>query len=183
MWRKNRRINKGSSCVGVDNNRNWGFKFNTGGSSNNPCDEAYHGPTAFSEPENTALADYLQAHPNVEGYVDFHAYSQLWMTPWGYTSALPKDDKVQKDCGKASVAALKAVNGVTFQVGNVANIIYVASGGSNDWTYGAMNIVHSYAVELRDTGAYGFLLPVSQIVPSGEETFAAVKVLGQCVLG
>jgi len=183
MWRKNRRINKGSSCVGVDNNRNWGFKFNTGGSSNNPCDETYHGPTAFSEPENTALANYLQAHPNVEGYVDFHAYSQLWMTPWGYTSALPKDDKVQKDCGKASVAALKAVNGVTFQVGNVANIIYVASGGSNDWTYGAMNIVHSYAVELRDTGAYGFLLPVSQIVPSGEETFAAVKVLGQCVLG
>jgi len=183
LWRKNRRVNKGSSCVGVDTNRNWGFKFNTGGSSDNPCDEDYHGPSAFTEPENTALATYIQSHTNIAGYIDFHSYSQLWMTPWGYTSALPKDDKIQKQCGNACAKALQNVNGIRYDVGNVANIIYVASGGSNDWTYGAQNIVHSYAVELRDTGAYGFVLPANQIVPSGDETFAAVKVLGDCVLG
>lgn len=29
-------------------------------------------------------------------------------------------------------------------------------------------------MELRDTGDYGYLLPQKQIIPCGEETFAAV---------
>jgi len=32
-------------------------------------------------------------------------------------------------------------------------------------------------VELRDQGEYGFLLPPEQIIPSGLETFEAVKAL------
>jgi murein tripeptide amidase MpaA len=183
LWRKNRRVNKNSSCLGVDTNRNWGFKWNTGGSSSDPCNEAYHGPSAFSEPENTAVANYVTKNSNIQAYIDFHSYSQLWMTPWGYTSTLPKDDKLQKQCGQQCANALKAVNGIVFQVGNVANIIYVASGGSLDWTYGVQNVVLSFAVELRDTGRYGFVLPVNQIVPSGSETFASVVALANCVLG
>ena len=38
---------------GVDANRNWGYQFNTGGSSNDKCSDTYHGPEAFSEVENT----------------------------------------------------------------------------------------------------------------------------------
>jgi hypothetical protein len=76
------------------------------------------GPKGFSEPEETALAYYIKSRGNVLGYIDFHSYSQLWMTvrspalvllvsvpevcharacacaiwqPWGYTTALPKD--------------------------------------------------------------------------------------------
>ena len=36
LWRKNRNPNIGSSCVGTDLNRNFGFKWLTGGSSTNP---------------------------------------------------------------------------------------------------------------------------------------------------
>jgi hypothetical protein len=39
-----------------------------------------------------------------------------------------------------------------------------------DWAYGVANILQAYTVELRDTGTYGFVLPVSQIKPSGIET-------------
>jgi hypothetical protein len=38
--------------VGTDANRNWGYHFNDGGSSENECSETYHGPEAFSEVEN-----------------------------------------------------------------------------------------------------------------------------------
>ncbi|KAK3536110.1 hypothetical protein QTP70_029266, partial [Hemibagrus guttatus] len=51
MWRKTRRINSGSSCVGVDPNRNWGTGFGGAGSSSNPCSETYRGMSAYSESE------------------------------------------------------------------------------------------------------------------------------------
>jgi hypothetical protein len=43
-------------------------------------------------------------------------------------------------------------------------------------------IKYSYAVELRDTGEYGFLLPADQIIPSGKETLEAMKALSTYVL-
>ena len=48
------------------------------------------------------------------------------------------------------------------------------AGGSIDWTYGQLGVKYSYAVELRDRGYYGFLLPTSQIKPTGEETSDAL---------
>jgi hypothetical protein len=41
---------------------------------------ALPGPKPFSEPEVTALADYISAQGNVKGYADIHSYSQLWMS-------------------------------------------------------------------------------------------------------
>lgn len=49
------------------------------------------------------------------------------------------------------------------------------SGGSKDYTYGVLGIKYSFALELRDKGAYGFLLPESQIVPTAMETFEGIK--------
>ncbi|KXJ92792.1 hypothetical protein Micbo1qcDRAFT_160611 [Microdochium bolleyi] len=42
---------------------------------------------------------------------------------------------------------------------------------------------HSYQIKLRDTGSYGFLLPSSAIVPTGEEVFQAMRYLGDYLLG
>ena len=49
-----------------------------------------------------------------------------------------------------------------------------AAGGSFDWARGVAGIKYAYALELRDLGRYGFLLPVSQIIPSGEEVLSAI---------
>lgn len=46
-----------------------------------------------------------------------------------------------------------------------------------------MKAHYSYQVKLRDTGSYGFLLPAENIVPTGEEMFAAMKYLSDYLLG
>ena len=126
----------------------------------------------------------MQSQKNINGYVNFHSYSQLWMSPWGYTSDLPPTDDytAQNDVSASAVEAIAAVHGTKFDYGPISKTIYPASGSSADWTYGVCDILFSYGVELRDTGKYGFLLPEDQIIPSGEETLPAVKVLAHAVL-
>ncbi|KAG0003907.1 Carboxypeptidase A4 [Entomortierella chlamydospora] len=173
MWRKNRQPTSIPFCAGIDTNRNWGYMWNNGGSSGNPCSESYHGPRPFAAKEPRMVADYILEKGNVVSYIDFHAYSQLWMTPFGADcSKIPKDDEDILEAGLGAARALKDVHGTRFAVGSVCNIIYQASGGSLDWTYAVGDVKYSYAVELRDTGLHGFLLPEEEILPSGEETFA-----------
>ena len=64
------------------------------GASSNPCDDAYRGSQAFSEVEIRNVANYLKSlstRGQIAGYMDIHAYSQLWMTPWGYTKQPSRD--------------------------------------------------------------------------------------------
>eukprot|EP01126_Amoeba_proteus_P062339 TRINITY_DN845_c0_g1_i2.p1 TRINITY_DN845_c0_g1~~TRINITY_DN845_c0_g1_i2.p1 ORF type:complete len:227 (+),score=46.01 TRINITY_DN845_c0_g1_i2:702-1382(+) len=179
MWRKTRTPNQDSDCIGTDPNRNWDNHWCEAGADSDPCSESYCGSSAFSEPCVANVAKYLQSLPNLKAYINFHSYSQLWMSPWGYTSQLPKDYTVQNDLSAAAVNALTAVYGTQYQYGPIATTIYPASGSSADWTYAALNAIYSYGVELRDTGDYGFLLPPDQIVPSGIETYEAVKVVAE----
>jgi len=183
MWRKTRKPNSGSTCVGVDPNRNWDNHWCQAGASTDPCDDAYCGPNAFSEIEVLSVANFIKTNrTNTQGFIDFHSYSQLWMTPYGWTDTKPKDYNAQMDLGKQAAAALKAKHGTVYQVGSIYEIVYPASGSSADWCYDSSNVKYPYGVELRDTGTYGFLLPASQIIPSGEETFEAAKTMAQYIL-
>lgn len=56
-------------------------------------------------------------------------------------------------------------------------IVDAADGCSVDWGHGTLGAKYSYVVELRDTGRYGFTLPESQIIPTGQETYAGVMAL------
>jgi len=172
MWRKNRRPNSGSKCVGVDLNRNWDYHWgdSTDFSDTFPCSEAYRGPSAFSEVEVTNVADFLSKIPNLQGYINFHSYSQLWMFPWGYTTDPTPDYDLFSQQGNQVVKAIAQSYGTVYESGQISTIIYVAYGSSCDWIYGTLNTTFAIGVELRDTGDYGFLLPADQIVPSGVET-------------
>jgi murein tripeptide amidase MpaA len=181
MWRKTRKPNSGSSCVGVDPNRNWSYMWNRGGSSSDPCNDAYHGPAPGSESEPLALANFVKNTPRVMGYIDIHSYSQLWMSPWGYTTALPADYSRMKGLMTPICNAIRETNGRRYVDGNIASTIYIASGSSVDYTYGQLGIVYSFAVELRDTGQYGFILPPAQIRPQGEEFMAGVIVMANAI--
>lgn len=57
----------------------------------------------------------------------------------------------------------------------------VASGVTIDWVYKALGVKYSYIVELRDTYEAGFLLPESQILPTGQETLEGLKTLAKYV--
>ena len=85
LWRKNRRDNPGTSCDGVDLNRNfdelWGVT--QGQTSCSPCSDVYCGPSAFSEPETRNIKHLLDTH-RVDCFVDVHSYSELILWPWGH---------------------------------------------------------------------------------------------------
>lgn len=61
------------------------------GASDNPCSETFAGFAPFSEPESLALANFVMENVADNGIIFFttHSYSQLWMTPFGYTDELP----------------------------------------------------------------------------------------------
>ncbi|KAF9972390.1 hypothetical protein BGZ73_004521 [Actinomortierella ambigua] len=174
MHRKNTQVNRG--CLGTDPNRNWGYKWGAVGASTNPCSDDYMGPSAFSTPEASNIAKYLKSLPNVAVYIDFHAYSQLWMVPYGFTSERPKTYKYMAGLAQAAATALRAVHGTAFRTGDIYHTIYPASGSSVDYAY-SIGVKAPFAVELRDTGRFGFSLPANQIVPSGEETWAAFSAI------
>ena len=61
----------------------------------------------------------------------------------------------------------------------------IESGGGSalDWFYASLKTKYTFQIKLRDTGAYGFLLPGEMIVPVGEEMVDAVKYFGGWILG
>ena len=73
------------------------------------------------------------------------------------------------------------MSGFKYQVGPSGSLLYPASGASDDWAKGALNIKYSYTVEMRDSGRHGFILPASQIEPSGREALEIVRVVSQAV--
>ncbi|CAK8672248.1 unnamed protein product [Clavelina lepadiformis] len=182
MWRKTRSLrDSGSICVGVDPNRNWDSNFGGEGSSNSPCSATYHGPVAFSEQETLLQRDFiLSIKP--KAYIDVHAYSELWMYPYGYTEKLSPDNDFLGKIADESAAAVFATHGKRYQAGPVGTTIYPASGITVDWAYDEGGVRCSYTSELRDTGRYGFLLPENQIQPTSEESFAGIKVIANYVV-
>ena len=78
MWRKTRKPNEDSPCVGTDLNRNYDSNWGGQGASPLPCSETYRGPTVFSGEESAAQRDYLKDYASgLELFLTFHSYSQV----------------------------------------------------------------------------------------------------------
>ncbi|MGC5173270.1 M14 family zinc carboxypeptidase [Microbacterium sp. DT81.1] len=88
MWRKSRAINAGTTCVGVDLNRNSDFLWGVtaGQTSCSPCAETYVGPSAVSEPETRNVRHLLDTR-RIDTFADVHSYSELILWPWGHAPA------------------------------------------------------------------------------------------------
>lgn len=94
MWRKNRATNPGTSCIGVDLNRNADFLWGVtqGQTSCSPCSDVYAGPSAFSEPETRNVKHLLDTH-RIVTFADVHSYSELILWPWGHAPTQTTDPK------------------------------------------------------------------------------------------
>ncbi|KFM71537.1 Carboxypeptidase A2, partial [Stegodyphus mimosarum] len=175
LWRKTRSrssIDWLGVCRGADANRNFDIEHCGVGTSRKPCEDIYCGDKPFSESEARALRDLMVTlGSRLKAYFSIHAFSQLWMTPYGIKKTLPPDYAEMERVGKAGAAALAKKYGTVYKVGSIANIIYEAAGSSVDYAYVKENVKLSFALELRDTGRYGFFLPQKLILPMCEETF------------
>ena len=175
LWRKNRRLNADGS-YGVDLNRNFGYQWGGLGASTAPNNDTYRGTSAFSEPETQIFRDFVIANPSIKSHIDFHSYSQLILTPWGWTDALPAEADIFRTITASMESRIESVNGLNYVSGPTYTTIYPASGGAHDWTYGDRNIL-GMTVELRDQGQTGFVLPADQILPCAQENFEGVMIL------
>lgn len=67
-------------------------------------------------------------------------------------------------------------SGKKYHHGPTYHKIYPATGTLIDWLY-YQGAQHSYAIETRDNGQFGFLLPPHEIEDTGKEIFAALNSL------
>jgi carboxypeptidase T len=151
LWRKNRSRNS-NGTFGVDLNRNYGYKWGTDGSSNNPSSETYRGPRAFSEPETSAIKRYLEHNRNISIVLSFHTFSELILYPWGHTRdpiATPRDQQLYEVMAQTMSKwnQYKAMS---------SSDLYIASGDLTDWSYGELGMI-SFTFELdpKNTGFGG----------------------------
>jgi len=151
-WRKNRR-NNGDGTFGVDLNRNYGFKWGTGGSSKDTSSEVYMGKEPFSEPETQAIRDFVRAHLNTKMLLTFHTFSELVLYPWGSTyDAIgnAKDLQVFEKMAKTMAAWNKYTP-------EQASDLYIASGDTTDWAYGELGIfAFTFELSPKDMMQGGF---------------------------
>jgi len=173
MHRKNMARNSGSSCIGVDLNRNYDVNFGGAGSSSNPCSDTYSGPRAASEPETQVLVQVMNEAPNTV-YIDVHSYTQLIISAYAYTTATNPRAAEYRAIGALMQSAMREVDGVTYTEGAAAQVLYTASGTTMDYAdkIGALGI----CFEMRPSrfGGGGFSPPVSQILPGSQESYAGV---------
>ena len=90
-WRKNRQPNAGTTAVGTDLNRNYGYRWGCcGGSSGSPSASTYRGSGPFSAPETQALRDFVRSRvvdgvQQIRAHITLHTNGELILWPYGYT--------------------------------------------------------------------------------------------------
>ncbi|MCG8337284.1 MAG: M14 family metallopeptidase [Proteobacteria bacterium] len=158
-WRKNTNQNycgATSNNRGADLNRNFTFGWNSaGGSSGNPCNLTYRGPSPASEPETQAIEAYVRSiyadnrGPNPTDaapddttgiHLDIHSYSELVLWPWGTTSTVAPNGIQMQTLGRK----FAYWNGYTPQQ---AIGLYPTDGTTEGVSYGELG-VPAYTFEL-----------------------------------
>ncbi|MFI9722131.1 M14 family zinc carboxypeptidase [Streptomyces sp. NPDC052396] len=171
IWqRKNADDANGGSCglfgqIGVDLNRNAGTHWGGLGTSDQPCSEVYLGPAADSEVENSALEDlFRQLYPAVRSgtgdgdpaplntrgvMITLHSDASMVLFPWASDHTVHTGNDAQL---RAMAGQLGSITG--YQSGQAGEILYDASGGTDDWTYDKLGLA-SFTIEVGDNNGRG----------------------------
>ncbi|CAB3248808.1 unnamed protein product [Arctia plantaginis] len=173
MWRKNRRPI--GQHFGVDLNRNWNSNWLVAGASVNPASDIFAGLGPFSEIETRTLSTYINSiGDRLELYLSFHSFGQMLLLPFGNTTE-PLDNYYDAlNIGRRAMGALSVRFGTRYVTGNIAEVIYHATGGTIDWVKEFVGVPLVYCYELRENNTYGFLLPAEQILPNNLEVMDSI---------
>ena len=156
FWRKNRQPTPGTSSIGTDLNRNYGYHWGGGGrTSSNPQAITYRGTKAFSTPEARAMRDFLASRvvngrQQIRAAITFHENGRLVMWPYGYTLAnVPADMTGQDHAALAAMGKhMAATNGYRPEQ---ASDLYISSGTSRDYQYGVYRIfAFTFEMSVKD---------------------------------
>ncbi|MTB50237.1 M14 family zinc carboxypeptidase [Lewinella sp. W8] len=162
FWRKNRRVNSGSSCRGVDINRNYDTDWGGSGSSSNPCSDSYRGPSVFSELESQAVRDFVNAVQPSIAYTT-HTSGGYWLGP-------DFSNGQQEFAIHAEVMA-EAMSINEYIHGDADVILGYASGTTQNWIYEATGAL-TWTPEIGETG---FWPSIPEIIPLVNEQLLAYE--------
>ncbi len=183
--RKNMQPN-GTSKIGTDINRNFGYKWGCcGGSSPYKSSDTYRGTAAWSTPEATVVRDWILSRrvggqQQIKEAIDIHTYGELVMWPFGYTfsTIVPGMTQDQYDTHKAIGTEMAQSNGYWPGQGSG---LYITSGDTVDWMWGDQGIF-SFTWEMYPKSfdfVTGFYPPASVApVETARNRDAALRFLG-----
>ncbi|EYC28272.1 hypothetical protein Y032_0008g70 [Ancylostoma ceylanicum] len=109
----------------------------------------------------------------------------MWIHPFSHQrKTVPEDITEIEQVGRKALNALESVYGTKYRFGTGADILYPSSGGSDDWAKGKGGAKYVYLMELRPGEEVwdGFILDSRQLIPTGRETWAGIKVVIEAVL-
>lgn len=179
-WRKNIRDNDGNGSFtngtwdypdGVDPNRNYGWEWGGAGTSNDPNDITYCGPTPFSEPELQAIRDLMIAEHFVAG-ISYHTYSELVLWPFGYSSSsMAPDIDALAELGTQMGMAIPGLYGGHYTP-QVTWELYPCSGTTDDYAYGEFG-TFAYTIEM----GVEFIPPANTVYQITEDNLDAALIM------
>jgi hypothetical protein len=152
----------GSNQAGVDLNRNTANHWGASGVSASPCAQTYLGRAADSEPETRAIESlFRKLFPDQRGpndtdaapattrgaMITMHSYAGMNLFPWGWSTQHSANDAKLR----AIASQMSAYNG--YRYGQPGEILYNASGTSDDWSYGELGIA-SFTIEAASCGSF-----------------------------
>ncbi len=203
LWRKNRQSTSLPFCPGIDLDRSFRFEWDGHGNADNACSDDYAGPAPLIAREAQVLTEWARNETKYNNttfvsYLDLHSYSQEVLYPYSYTCDIdPPNLEDLEEVALGLAKSLRLTNGhyygvesacrgsITYQDKVKKTRIQTESQGGSalDFFYHDLDVKLAFQFKLRDTGTYGFLLPKSNILPTGEEVYEAVMALGRWLLG
>ncbi|XP_058456747.1 carboxypeptidase B1-like [Malaya genurostris] len=181
-WIKTR-SSSGNGCYGVDLNRNFDYEWGTVGVSSDPCDDAFPGLTAFSEPEARAVRDTVSNYAtNLKLYLSIQAAAKMVVYPFSYNGLrTPSND--HNTVAQMVARAMMGENGYIYTYGAAGIQLPVESGTVSDYVAGTFEHEYTFVLETRGGTDNEYELPADKLSEVLYETAAGLKVLGEYVAG
>ncbi|MBP7669467.1 MAG: immune inhibitor A [Candidatus Eisenbacteria bacterium] len=161
MWRKNRR-DLGGGNFGIDLNRNFGYQwgYDDEGSSPYTWSETYRGSAAWSEPEISAMRDFVVGR-HFHTVINLHSYANIHCLPFGY-ELIHCDDYDEM----VALSLLRSIDN-NYSPGTGSELLYPTNGDAVDWFYGDTVLKPRIFGIVTEAGTDddGFWPPESRLAP------------------
>jgi len=178
-WRKNRQPVPGSTAIGIDLNRQFGYTWNccAGGASTKPSSDYYEGPSAFYAPEDQAYRDFVNSQvvngkSKITEILSLHSAAREVLWPYSYTKTDVPSDMTQDDHA-AFVALGKGIASRDGYKPQQGSDLYIVSGDQDDWAYGTHGIF-AITIELPKGAAKRYYPSLSEVNKFNSQNLNAV---------
>ncbi|KAI5642823.1 zinc carboxypeptidase domain-containing protein [Phthorimaea operculella] len=178
LWVKNRRPIPDTDQVGVDLTKNWNSQWGVSGGSHNAQANNFIGLGPFSEIETRSVSAYIESiSSTLSGVLSLRQFGQRLLLPFAHSSDPMYNYNDMLIVGRRAMGSMSVRYGTQYIVGTSRNVHDGSTGMLADWVKHRFNPPVVATFQLRDNGAWGYVLPVGNVQPSCEETFDAVMAI------